>query len=48
MRIAEKNVAHLEATDAEIILNSLILTVPTAKDEPEESLRQRIAIVWLI
>lgn len=38
-RLAENNVAHLEATDVEIILNSLILTVPTSKDEPEESQR---------
>ena len=36
-RIAESNVAHLEATDIEIILNSLVLTIPTGKDEPEES-----------
>ena len=37
--------AHLEATDVEVILNSLILTIPTAKDEPEESHRQRNSIV---
>ena len=46
--LAEKNVAHLEATDVEIILNSLILTVPTSKDEPEESQRQKLSIVWII
>ena len=46
--LAEKNIAHLEATDIEIILNSLILTVPTSKDEPEESQRQKLSIVWMI
>ena len=37
--VAERNVAHVEATDPELILNSLVLTVPTAKEEPEESQR---------
>ena len=40
--------AHLEATDVEIIVNSLILTVPTARDEPEESARHRLSCVWSV
>ena len=47
-KIADKNVAHFEATDVEVLFNSLILTVPSAKDEPEESHRQRLSVVWLI
>ena len=47
-RIAEQNVAHLEATDVEVMLNSLLLTIPTAKDEPEESQRHRLSCVWML
>lgn len=47
-QISQKNVAHLEATDVEIILNSLILTIPTARDEPEESSRHRLSVVWTV
>ena len=38
--------AHLEATDIEVMLNSLVLTIPTGKDEPEESQRHRLSCVW--
>jgi len=47
-RLAELNVAQLEATDVEIILNSLVLSIPTAKDEPDESEKQRLSCVWTV
>jgi len=44
--LAEQNPIHLEATDPELILNSLMLSL-SAKKDPEGSQQQEL-VLWII
>ena len=46
--LVSANVAHLEATDVEVLVNSLLLTIQNCKEEPLESQRQRLTCVWIL